>query len=108
MASREIRIRPGETVTIVCESETPVPEEINKSKTTISESGQIGGKKSRKTRKNVKNQSGGKTNGYMKFVAKMRPQIIKENPEMKSDVVAVARKLGEKWRSMSDDEKSKF
>lgn len=77
-----------------------------------------GGKKSRrnasrKSRKNQatrKNQAGGKRapNAYMKFASKMRPQILKEHPELKSDVVAVARKIGEKWRALSDSEKKKF
>jgi hypothetical protein len=44
----------------------------------------------------------------MKFASKMRPQILKEHPELKSDVVAVARKIGEKWRALSDAEKKKF
>ena len=75
-----------------------------------------GGKKSRRnnarkanaTRR--KNQAGGKrgANGYMKFASKMRPQILKEHPELKSDVVAVARKIGEKWRALSASEKAKY
>ena len=75
-----------------------------------------GGKKSRRNnaRKNNatrrKGQAGGKRgpNGYMKFANKIRPQILKEHPELKSDVVGVARKIGEKWRSMSDAEKKKY
>lgn len=64
-------------------------------------------------RKNVtrKAQAGGKKrgpNGYMKFANKIRPQILKEHPELKSDVVGVARKIGAKWRSMSDAEKAKY
>lgn len=63
-------------------------------------------RKSRKTRK----QAGGKRgpNGYMKFANKVRPQVLKEHPELKSDVVGVARKIGEKWRAMSDAEKKKY
>lgn len=76
-----------------------------------------GGKRSRRNgaaRKNNvtkrKNQAGGKRgpNGYMKFANKIRPQILKEHPELKSDVVGVARKIGEKWRSLSDAEKKKY
>ena len=57
-----------------------------------------------------KRQSGGKRgpNGYMKFANKIRPQILKEHPELKSDVVGVARKIGAKWRAMSDAEKAKY
>lgn len=74
-----------------------------------------GGKKSRRNnaRKNNatrRKQAGGKRgpNGYMKFANKIRPQILKEHPELKSDVVGVARKIGEKWRSLSDAEKKKY
>jgi hypothetical protein len=76
----------------------------------------VGGKRARKTRKISKKgrkgtQKGGKKrgpNGYMKFSAEMRPKIIKEYPELKSDVVGVARKIGEAWRKMSDAEKKKY
>ena len=75
-----------------------------------------GGKKSRRNsarKQNAtrrKNQAGGKRgpNGYMKFANKIRPQVLKEHPELKSDVVGVARKIGEKWRSLSDAEKKKY
>ena len=60
-----------------------------------------GGKKTRKAGKRA-------PNGYMKFAAEIRPQILKENPEMKSDVTQVARKIGEKWRAMSAAEKAKY
>ena len=64
----------------------------------------------RKANATRRKQAGGKRapNGYMKFASKMRPQVLKEHPELKSDVVAVARKLGAKWRSMSDAEKKKY
>lgn len=65
-----------------------------------------------------KNRKGGKRagtrkgrkglHGYMKFAAEVRPQILKQHPEMKSDVVKVARKIGEKWRAMSAAEKSRY
>ena len=77
-----------------------------------------GGKrgKGRKTRKASKKgrkgtQKGGKKrgpNGYMKFAAEMRPKILKENPELKSDVVSVARKIGEAWRKMPEAERKKY
>ena len=65
----------------------------------------------RKRKNNAtRKQAGGKRgqNGYMKFASKMRPQILKEHPELKSDVVAVARKIGEKWRALSATEKAKY
>jgi hypothetical protein len=73
---------------------------------------------SRKTRKNRKNegvtrknrkQSGGKgPNGYMKFAKEYRPKVLEESPELKSDVVAVARKIGKAWRELSEEERKKY
>jgi hypothetical protein len=68
-------------------------------------------RKERKSRRATrKGQAGGKRgpNGYMKFANKVRPQVLKEHPELKSDVVGVARKIGEKWRAMSAAEKAKY
>jgi hypothetical protein len=92
---------------------TPVAEEESETRV---ENNMAGGKKSRRNnaRKNNatrrKAQAGGKRgpNGYMKFANKVRPQILKEHPELKSDVVGVARKIGEKWRALSDAEKKKY
>lgn len=47
-------------------------------------------------------------NGYMKFSKEMRPKIIAENPKMKSDVIAVAREIGKKWRALSEEERKKY
>jgi hypothetical protein len=47
-------------------------------------------------------------NAYMKFSKIMRPKIIAENPKMKSDVIAVAREIGKKWRALSEEEKKKY
>lgn len=96
------------------ENEEAEEEEINSMETV--ENNMAGGKKSRRNnaRKNNatrrKGQAGGKRgpNRYMKFANKIRPQILKEHPELKSDVVGVARKIGEKWRSLSEAEKSKY
>ena len=103
---------PNKTEVVEEEESTPVEEESE----TIVENNMAGGKKSRRNtaRKNNatrrKNQAGGKRgpNGYMKFANKIRPQILKEHPELKSDVVGVARKIGEKWRALSDSEKKKY
>jgi len=58
---------------------------------------------------NTRKQRGGrKLNGYMKFAASQRKAIIAANPSLRSDVVAVARKLGEKWRAMSPAEKARY
>lgn len=94
--------------------EAPETEENNSTEKV--ENNMAGGKKSRRNnaRKNNatrrKGQAGGKRgpNRYMKFANKIRPQILKEHPELKSDVVGVARKIGEKWRSLSDAEKAKY
>jgi hypothetical protein len=47
-------------------------------------------------------------NGYMKFSKEMRPKILAENPKMKSDVIAVAREIGKKWRALSEEERKKY
>ena len=49
-----------------------------------------------------------KMNPYMKFAQKTRPEILKQNPHLKSDVVAVAKKIGQKWRSLSATEKARY
>lgn len=98
------------------EEEEEGPETNEKNSEETIENNMAGGRKSRRNtmRKNNvtrrKNQAGGKRapNRYMKFANKIRPQIIKEHPELKSDVVGVARKIGAKWRSMSDSEKSRY
>ena len=60
-------------------------------------------------RKNTRKQKGGrKLNGYMKFAKKVRPEILRANPSLRSDVVSVARKIGEKWRALSDKEKARY
>jgi len=72
--------------------------------------------RSRRTRKNngnnnkkTRKQRGGrKLNGYMKFAQKTRPEILRANPSLRSDVVAVARKIGEKWRALSATEKARY
>jgi hypothetical protein len=64
---------------------------------------QMGGKK--------KKQEGGKSrklSGYMKFAQKVRPDLIKENPALKSDIPGIGRKIGEMWRALSADEKAKY
>ena len=124
---RVIILQPGEQVVIRCgeaddnngnlsssnESENELGPMYN-----INELGRLrGGKKTRKNRKaqeapTRKAQEGGKKkrgpNGYMKFAAEMRPQILKENPDMRSNVVAVARKIGEAWRKLPEAERKKY
>ena len=63
-----------------------------------------GGKRKNRTRK----QEGGKKplSGFMKFCKEQRPNIMKENPGI--EFTKVGKKLGEKWRALSDSEKSKY
>lgn len=74
-------------------------------------------RKSRRTRKNRKEegatrknrkQSGGKRgmNPFMKFAAKERKNIMSSNPGM--PVTEVGKELGKRWRALSDSEKSKY
>lgn len=98
---REITINPGETIKITCgtDSTTVAPSMLD------SFMGK-GGKRNA-TRK----ASGGAKRGpnkYMKFANKIRPQVLKEHPELKSNVIGVARKIGEKWRALSEAEKSRL
>ena len=61
-----------------------------------------------KNKKTRKQRGGRKLNGYMKFAQKTRPEILNANPSLRSDVVAVARKIGEKWRALSATEKARY
>ena len=133
---RTITISPGEEIRIVCEGEEMNNNKNNNnnannersnsnSNSNIDEdfvdensvSGGKRGRKANKTRKSSKKsarkttQTGGKKrapNGYMKFASEMRPQILKENPELKSDVVSVARKIGAAWRKLPESERKKY
>lgn len=76
----------------------------------MGESGTSGGGKSKGKAKGKTRKAGksGKVSGYMKFSKEMRPQILQQNPELKTDVIAVARKIGEKWRGLSQEEKNSY
>jgi hypothetical protein len=60
-------------------------------------------RKEKKTRKGTR-----KLSGYMKFVKAERSRVISENPKMKSDIMAVGKEMGKRWRAMSDAEKAKY
>lgn len=47
-----------------------------------------------------------KPSTYMKFANAKRSNVVKANPGLK--VTEVAKKLGEMWRGMSDEEKAKY
>ncbi|KQJ84066.1 DNA-binding protein MNB1B [Brachypodium distachyon] len=44
---------------------------------------------------------------FFAFLAEFRPQYMEKHPEAKG-VAAVTKAAGEKWRSMSDEEKAKY
>ena len=99
---REITLSPGESIKITCSS---MPKNTNEDPTDWNT--QMMGGKRNATRK----ASGGAKRGpnkYMKFANKIRPQVLKEHPELKSNIIAVARKIGEKWRALSEAEKSRL
>jgi hypothetical protein len=51
---------------------------------------------SNKTRKNKQEGGKRKLSEYMKFANKVRPQLMKENPDMK--VPELGKKIGKMWR----------
>lgn len=64
----------------------------------------MGGKKKKK-------QEGGKSrklSPYMKFAQKVRPELIKENPALRSDIPGMGKAIGAKWRALSEEEKKRF
>ncbi|KAK3141784.1 hypothetical protein QOZ80_4BG0338290 [Eleusine coracana subsp. coracana] len=44
---------------------------------------------------------------FFAFLAEFRPKYMEEHPDVKG-VAAVTKAAGEKWRSMSDEEKAKY
>lgn len=121
MAARVINIRPGEEITIRCaaDAENNAGNNLQELPQELPEREQMGGKKGRKggkTRKNRKGdgnaQEGGgkkrKASGFMRYSAEMRKTIGAEDPKMRSDVVAMAREIGKRWRALSDAEKAKY
>ena len=58
--------------------------------------------------KKAKRKGTRKLSGYMKFVKAERARVVSENPKLKSDIMAVGREMGKRWRSMSDAEKAKY
>lgn len=121
-----ITLQPGEEVRVVCagsgsansantrkNNSGNIPRPSNNGNSASNSGGIAGfikgitGGKRNKTRKA---QAGGKRgpNGYMKFAKEMRPKVLKENPSMRSNVVAVAKKIGEAWRALPESERKKY
>jgi hypothetical protein len=67
-----------------------------------------GGKKSRGTKKMKKSKGTRKLSGYMKFAQEVRPRILQENPNLKSDIPGMGRKIGQMWRNLSSAEKARY
>ena len=56
-------------------------------------------------------QEGGKTrklSPYMKFAQEVRPKLLKDNPELRSNIPGIGRKIGEMWRGLSEAEKARY
>ncbi len=63
----------------------------------------MGGKRSKKQKKGTR-----KLSPYMKFAQEARKKIIAEEPELKSDIIKVGKRIGEMWRGLSESEKAKY
>ena len=44
----------------------------------------------------------------MKFAQEVRPQLLQENPSLKSDIPAMGKAIGAKWRALSEAEKKQY
>jgi hypothetical protein len=106
--NKTITLNPGDTLTITVPSDFTQSNNNNNINNNIVKVPYIepleGGKRKNRTRK----QEGGKKplSGFMKFCKEQRPNIMKENPGI--EFTKVGKKLGEKWRALSDSEKSKY
>ncbi|WDA54984.1 MAG: high mobility group box domain-containing protein (plasmid) [Spiroplasma endosymbiont of Drosophila atripex] len=47
-------------------------------------------------------------NAYMLFSKEKRAEIIQQKPELKSKVAEVAKLIGNHWKEMTSEEKSKY
>ena len=79
--------------------------------------GRAGKKSTRKAKKNVEVEEGGKAkkarkgtrralSGYMKFVKAERKNVMSANPKMAFG--DVGKELGKRWRALSDADKKRF
>ena len=64
-----------------------------------------GGKKSKKEKKAKGTR---KLSPYMKFAQEARKEILAKEPELKSDIIKVGKRIGEMWRALPDSEKAKY
>jgi len=63
-------------------------------------------KKAKKEKKEKKEKKPRKLNAYMVFAIEVRESVKKNNPT--ASIIEIAKKIGEKWRAMSDSEKAKY
>ncbi|WP_174480311.1 hypothetical protein [Spiroplasma endosymbiont of Danaus chrysippus] len=47
-------------------------------------------------------------NAYMLFSKEKRAEIIQQKPELKSKVAEIAKLIGNHWKEMTSEEKSKY
>jgi hypothetical protein len=63
-------------------------------------------KKQKKEKKEKKEKKPRKLNAYMVFAMEVRESVKKNNPT--ASIIEIAKKIGEKWRALSDSEKEKY
>jgi structure-specific recognition protein 1 len=63
-------------------------------------------KKEKKAKKDTKEKKPRKLNAYMVFAMEVRESVKKNHPT--ASITEIAKKIGEKWRAMSDAEKAKY
>lgn len=63
-------------------------------------------KKAKPAKKEKKEKKPRKLNAYMVFAMEVRESVKKNNPT--ASIIEIAKKIGEKWRAMSDSEKAKY
>lgn len=63
-------------------------------------------KKEKKAKKDTKENKPRKLNAYMVFAMEVRESVKKNHPT--ASITEIAKKIGEKWRAMSDAEKAKY
>ena len=63
-------------------------------------------KTTKKAKKEKKEKKPRKLNAYMVFAMEVRESVKKNYPT--ASIIEIAKKIGEKWRAMSDAEKAKY
>jgi len=63
-------------------------------------------KKAKPAKKEKKEKKPRKLNAYMVFAMEVRESVKKNHPT--ASIIEIAKKIGEKWRAMSDSEKAKY